>query len=136
MNTYLKYYVCTLFLFCSYLSIAQTKQKGSIQIKGETTYLDSLIEKNKAFNAANKTIKGYRIQLFSGTERNNANAVKTKFLKLFPDQTAYLIYNQPYFKIRVGDFRTKIDAEIFYNKMKAEFGECIIISDNISLPKL
>lgn len=123
-------------MLCSYLSIAQKKQNGSIQIKGETTYLDSLIEKNKNVNSANKTMKGYRIQLFSGTERNNANAIKTKFLKLFPDQTAYLIYNQPYFKIRVGDFRTKIDAEIFYNKIKAEFGECIIISDNISLPKL
>ena len=135
MNSYLKYYVFALFLFCSYLSIAQKKQ-GSIQIKGETTYLDSLIEKNKANNESNKIIKGYRIQVFSGTERNNANAVKTKFLKLFPDQTAYLIYNQPYFKIRVGDFRTKIEAEIFYNKMKAEFGECIIISDNINLPKL
>ncbi|MES2726238.1 MAG: SPOR domain-containing protein [Bacteroidota bacterium] len=136
MNTYLKYYIFALFLFCGYLSIAQKKQHGSIQIKGETTFLDSLIEKNKTVNNANKVIKGYRIQLFSGTERNNANAVKTKFLKLFPDQTAYLIYNQPYFKIRVGDFRTKIDAEIFYNKIKAEFGECIIISDNISLPKL
>lgn len=109
---------------------------GTIKIKGDNVYLDSLIDKNIAKNNINKTISGYRIQLFSGNERNNANSIKTKFLRLFPEQTAYLAYQQPYFKIRVGDFRTKLEAKIFYNKIKDEFGECIIVKDKINLPKL
>ncbi|MBJ7427467.1 MAG: SPOR domain-containing protein, partial [Bacteroidia bacterium] len=76
------------------------------------------------------------IQIFSGNERNNANNTKTHFLKLYPNQTAYLAYQQPYFKIRVGDFKTRLEAKLFYNKIKEEFGECIIIADKINLPPI
>lgn len=112
------------------------QNKGSITIKGEIIYLDSLIDKTTEKNKINKTISGFRIQLFSGNERINANNIKTKFLKLYPEQNAYLSYQQPYFKVRVGDFRTKLEAKIFLNKIKIEFEECIIITDKINLPKL
>ena len=109
---------------------------GAVKIKGDNIYLDSLIDKNIAKNNINRTISGFRIQLFSGNERINANNIKTKFLRLFPEQTAYLSYQQPYFKIRVGDFRSKLEAKLFYNKIKDEFSESIIIQDKINLPKL
>ena len=128
-----------IFLFitvCLSLNIKAQTKIGSVKIKGEIIYLDSIIDKKNRENTINQTINGYRIQLFSGNERTNANNIKTKFLKLYPDQTAYLAYNQPYFKIRVGDFRTKLDAKLFYNKIKGEFNECIIIADKINLPKL
>jgi hypothetical protein len=121
---------------CLNLNIKAQTKIGSVKIKGEIIYLDSIIDKKNRENTINQTINGYRIQLFSGNERNNANNIKTKFLKLYPDQTAYLAYNQPYFKIRIGDFRTKLDAKLFYNKIKGEFNECIIIADKINLPKL
>lgn len=117
-------------------SLFAQKKTGTIKVKGENLFLDSLIEKVKETNSIHKTIKGYRIQLFSGTERNNANEVKTRFLKLYPQLNAYLLYNQPYYKIRVGDFRTRLDAEVAYQKIKNVFDECIIVSDNIALPKL
>jgi len=125
-------------LIISFICLAQFKlsaqTKGAINIKGEIIYLDSLIEKNIAINKLNKTIPGFRIQIFSGNERNNANNIKTHFLKLYPNQTAYLAYQQPYFKIRIGDFKTRLEAKLFYNKIKEVFGECIIIADKINLP--
>lgn len=134
MKTFLT--TCAVIISCSTSINLKAQSKGSINIKGENTYLDSLIEKNTSNNRVNKTIAGYRIQIFSGNERNNANNIKTKFLKLYPNQTAYLAYQQPYFKIRVGDFRTRLEAKIFYNKIKEEFGECIIVIDKINLPAL
>lgn len=118
----------------NYKAISQNS--GAVKIKGNNIYLDSLIDKNIAQNKISKTISGYRIQLFSGNERVNANNIKTTFLRLFPEQPAYLSYQQPYFKIRVGDFRSKLEAKLFYNKIKEEFGESIIIQDKINLPKL
>jgi hypothetical protein len=115
---------------------AFSQNSGSIIIKGDNIYLDSLIDKNIAKNKISRTISGYRIQLFSCNERINANNIKTKFLRLFPEQSAYLSYQQPYFKIRVGDFRTRLEAKFFYNKIKDEFSESIIIQDKINLPKL
>jgi hypothetical protein len=131
----MKYVTCAFILLISSSLFAQ-KKTGTIKVKGENIFLDSLIEKVKETNSIHKTIKGYRIQLFSGTERNNANDVKTRFLKLYPEFNAYLLYNQPYYKIRIGDFRTRLDAEVAYNKIKSVFDECIIVSDNIALPKL
>jgi hypothetical protein len=131
-----KFIIFLIINVCLNLNIKAQTKIGSVKIKGEIIYLDSIIDKKNRENTINQTINGYRIQLFSGNERTNANNIKTKFLKLYPDQTAYLAYNQPYFKIRVGDFRTKLDAKLFYNKIKDEFNECIIIADKINLPKL
>jgi hypothetical protein len=127
-----------LFITCCFILNlnANSQNSGSVKIKGNTIYLDSLIDKNISQNKINKTIAGYRIQLFSGNERLNANNIKTKFLRLYPEQTAYLSYQQPYFKIRVGDFRSRLEAKLFYNKIKDEFSESIIIKDKINLPKL
>ena len=129
--------ILLLIVICFVLNLnAISQNTGAIKIKGDKIYLDSLIDKNIAKNNINRTITGYRIQLFSGNERNNANNTKTKFLRLFPEQTAYLSYQQPYFKIRVGDFRSRFEAKLFYNKIKDEFSESIIIQDKINLPKL
>jgi hypothetical protein len=129
--------IISLITCCFVLNLhAVSQNTGAIKIKGDNIYLDSLINKNIAKNNINRTISGYRIQLFSGNERINANNIKTKFLRLFPEQTAYLSYQQPYFKIRVGDFRSKLEAKLFYNKIKDEFSESIIIQDKINLPKL
>lgn len=133
-NIILNILIISLICLTQFKSSAQTK--GAINIKGDIIYLDSLIEKNIAINKLNKTIPGFRIQIFSGNERNNANNIKTHFLKLYPNQTAYLAYQQPYFKIRVGDFKTRLEAKLFYNKIKEEFGECIIISDKINFPPI
>ena len=67
---------------------------GTIKIKGDIIYLDSLIDKNISKNKINKTISGYRIQLFSGNERNNANNIKTKFLRLFPEQVLLILFER------------------------------------------
>lgn len=98
--------------------------------------LDSLvslhIEQNKALNG----IQGYRIQLFFGSERKLAQEAKTKCLQLMPEEEVYLLYQQPYFKVRVGDFRTRIDAEAVYRKLLPTFEKCFIVPDKINLPKL
>jgi hypothetical protein len=75
---------------------------------------------------------GFRIQLFSGVERNNANALKTKFLKQFPNYPIYLIYQQPYFKLRAGDFRNKLEAQWLFNQLQQEYGEVLIVPDKIN----
>ena len=110
-------------------------QKAKLSINNDAN-LDTAIQKNIIKNRIANVIDGYRIQLFSGTERTNANTLKTKFLKLFPETPAYLIYQQPYFKLRIGDFRNKLEAQQIFYKLQEEFGQVIIIPDKINLPKL
>jgi hypothetical protein len=57
-------------------------------------------------------------------------------LQLYPEADAYLIYQQPNFRVRVGDFRNRMEAHALYKKMLEEFPEVIIVPDKINLPKL
>ena len=82
----------------------QTHAQQNVKIIGDA-YLDSLIERNIELNQAANGIQGYRIQIFFGSDRRAANEARTKFLQLYPETEAYLVYQQPNFKVRVGDFR-------------------------------
>ncbi len=127
-------YLLFIFLFLSIVRIANA-QKGSLKIVNDS-YLDSLIEKNKNLNKIKNSMDGFRIQLFSGTERNNANQLKAKFLAAYPTVPAYLIYQQPYFKLRVGDFRNRMEAQYLFNHLSAEFNQAILVADKINFPQL
>jgi len=119
----------------TFITFSSNAQKARLTVSNDA-YLDTAIQKNIDKNRIANVIDGYRIQLFSGAERNNANALKTKFLKLYPETPAYLIYQQPYFKLRVGNYRTKIETQQIFYKLQDDFGQVIIIPDKINLPKL
>lgn len=101
--------------------------------------LEALIEKEIRINEKNQKIKGYRIQIFSGSgtdSRNLALATQADFLQKFEGLPSYLVFQAPNFKIRVGDFRTKIEAEQALADIKQYFGNGFIVKDEIKLPKL
>src|SRR5438128_807004 len=50
---------------------------------------------------------GFRIQVANTQNRDEANAVKAEMLRRFPDQKSYLLYQAPYFRVRVGNFFTQ-----------------------------
>ena len=110
-------------------------QNQLIKIHSDTK-LDSLVAKNIEVNKLSNGISGYRVQIFFGSERKAANDAKTKFLQLMPDEEVYFIYQQPYFKVRVGDYRTKLEAEATYRQLLTYFNKVFIIPDKVNLPKL
>ncbi|HEY1054683.1 MAG TPA: hypothetical protein VGE24_06090, partial [Emticicia sp.] len=50
---------------------------------------------------------GFRIQVINTNDRNKANAAKTKVYQSFPELKPYLIYQAPFFKLKVGNFKTR-----------------------------
>lgn len=101
-----------------------------------TPELDSLVEQNQQSNLQNPTISGYRVQIFFGSDRKAANDARTKFLQLYPEVDAYLVYQQPNFKVRVGDFRTQQEAQAIFRNLLTHFDKVFIVPDKINLPKL
>lgn len=98
--------------------------------------IDSLIERQNYINNKKPGIMGYRIQIYFGSQRNNANNVKAEFLQKYPDIKVYLMYQQPNYKIRIGDFRTRLEAHKLYLELLNEFHTVFIVPDEISLPEL
>lgn len=117
------------------LVFAKFSVNGQITVISDPM-LDSLIQIKANENRNYNSMDGYRIQLFSGNNRTNAEELKLEFFKNYPQIPVYLIYQQPYFKIRVGDFRNKIEAQALYQKLLKEYGQAILVPDKINLPKL
>ncbi len=86
-----------------------------------------------------KKVEGYRIQLMALSGSNSKSAVEkmqSDFLASFPDVPAYITYFEPNFRLRIGDFRYKLDAYKVHNKISTQFPGAFIIKDKIEyLPK-
>jgi hypothetical protein len=125
-----------LFTLC-FLSIVfiSKAQKGSIKII-EGDGISALVEKHVFLNTKQKTI-GWRIQIFFDSGNNSkskAYARKGVFMAMYPDMSVYLMFQSPYYKVRVGDFRTRMDAEGFKQKLLGEFPDAFVVKDEIRPP--
>ena len=100
--------------------------------------VDLLLSKHIQINQSLKTIDGFRIQLFSDSGNNSKNKAQTvydEFMSKFPDNGVYLSFKSPNYKVRVGDFRTRLDAQRFLNELQQDYPNAFIITDQIYLPK-
>jgi hypothetical protein len=97
--------------------------------------IKELLSKHSEVNSKSN-LKGYRIKIHFGSDKTKAREIKSKFILRFPDVPAYEKYDQPNFNIRVGDFRTKLDAYRFLKEVQAEFPSAFIVQDDIELPKI
>ena len=99
--------------------------------------VNELVLKHVLINEAKRgTMKGYRVQIHFGPEKAKAMDVKSKFTTQYHEVAAYLDYQQPYFKIRVGDFRTKLEAYKLLQEISGDFPGAFIVTDDIELPKI
>ena len=69
------------------------------------------INKRSSMMTSSGLYKGYRIQVLSTQSRGEAFKMKTDLLTRFPDEKSYLIFQSPYFKVRIGNYIKREDAE-------------------------
>ena len=81
------------------------------------------------------TVDGYRIQIaaYSGVNsRSQAEAAKNSFNGMFPYIKANIIYTEPYFKVRVGNYRTRLQAYKDLESIKLSYPGAYIVPDKIT----
>jgi hypothetical protein len=90
-------------------------------------------------------IEGFRIQIYSNSDRNakvESSKANAEFLSKFPgsqfpDLKSYPQFAPPaYFKIRVGDFRTRTEATRLFLLISKVFPDAYIVPDIINFPDL
>lgn len=84
-----------------------------------------------------RTISGYRVRIFFDNKQNartESESVLKRFNGLYPDVMAYRIYANPYFKVTVGDFRTKSEAMALLARIKGAFPSAFVVKENIEFP--
>jgi hypothetical protein len=111
-------------------------EQGSVKIVQDSRIRDFI---NLHLNNLNKIngIKGYRISIYFGSgqeAKKNADLAIARFISKYEDVKSYRRFEYPYFKVYVGDFRTKSEALRFQKIIENDYPDAFIREDIISYP--
>lgn len=130
-------------LFVFSFASGQISRDGFLRIIQEPA-IDSLLMLNQQIHLQltereQGIIDGYRIQIFmeSGNDAIvHAEEVIENFHADYPDVKAYLTYRQPYYRVRIGDFRDRLEAEGFLRRISRNYGQAFVVREKIRPPQL
>lgn len=135
-------------LFIFFIGIGHCyAQKKGVVTEFKDPLIDSLIAKRIELNTKRpSTINpttpaifngmGYRVQIFYGSNRNEAFNEQSKFRTLYPKILSYITYREPNYRLKVGDFRTRQEAQAFLNELRANYPTLFIFKEKINAPML
>jgi hypothetical protein len=130
------------YLFVTSLILLATvafAQDSSSVVVHKDPRLDVLLKKQGEVNAAIKkanarTARGYRLLVINTNKRDEAIAAKTKVYTAFPELKTYLVYQSPYFKLKVGNFKTREEAVQYQKSLGFYFPKGVfVLSDTIEM---
>lgn len=123
-------FVCVISLF-SQVALAQ-RENGKVVVI-EDTLISILQQKRLDFvsegesevverKAGTKgTALGFRVQIYTGTSRDGAYAAQNQFRRIHPEISTYVSYTQPNYRVKVGDFRSRGEAQALMRALSKDF---------------
>ena len=72
--------------------------------------IDALFVKYENILKSKNGVEGWRVQLLFKAKQKEITQLKIDFIKLYPEIPTYLEYEAPYYRVLVGNFRTKLEA--------------------------
>ena len=115
------------FMIISLSSTTLFGQNGSIKIN-QSNKLDSIIKLKKELNSK---IQNLRIQIYSG-DRDNAEQTIQEFIEIFNDTTADMIYETPNYKVWVGNYYTRLEADKRLIEIRKKFRSAFIFRPELN----
>lgn len=121
--------------FCLY-SYAQdstdTTTHANFTVKQDAS-IASLLYQYKDYNRKKEFTEGYRIQITYTDVRDEVYQSKGTMYKEFPELASYVEYEQPYYKLRLGDFKTRLEATHFLQQVIPLYTGAFIVRDKIKI---
>ncbi len=91
--------------------------------------MDTIANQNRSIRYA----PGFRVQVYVGTQRQEVESIKLLIYQNFPELSAYLSYNQPTYKLKVGDFMRRMDAERYYASIRQLLASAQLQPDKVDV---
>lgn len=149
MNSKLKYVILSLAILLAGTTGADAQSTGRVREKllipnadGARVIVNECGDTGAIVSGIEATIKtrskvmGYRVRIFfdnSQNARGSASAVMNSFKEMYPDIPAYPSYDEPYFKVTVGNCLTREEATILWGKIKENFDKAFMVKEEIPL---
>ncbi|HPG33895.1 MAG TPA: SPOR domain-containing protein, partial [Lentimicrobium sp.] len=96
--------------FLIFAGIYSFAQSGEVEVISDPR-INQLVEKHIYLNQHQSTLEGWRVQIFFDSGANSkrrASDVLNRFSSVYPDTQEYLSFKEPYYRVRVGDFRSRL----------------------------
>ncbi|MEX2596696.1 MAG: hypothetical protein WEC59_07175 [Salibacteraceae bacterium] len=110
-------------------------QSSTIEVEMEDN-IAQFLEMTDSLDRKNLRTTGYRIQIFSSSgpqAKQDALKNQASFLNLYSDYGAYTKWNYPNWVVRLGDYRTHLEALEFHNEIKSLYPASFIVKDEIKV---
>jgi hypothetical protein len=131
-------------LFIAGIFVLLAVTKGSAQSTGSVVVnkdprIDILVNKQIEINEittrnARRYAPGFRILVISSNDRNKVIDAKTKMYREFPELKAYMMYQSPFFRLKVGNFRERSEAEEYLSRIQRIYSSGVyIVPDTIEV---
>ncbi len=95
--------------------------------------LDTVLDSIDRYNKSRQFIDGFTIQIYAGMKREDALNAKKNLAASLPDLSSEVEYAQPNFRVKVGKYYSRIDAQQDYVSVKKYFPTAIIIPDKVAI---
>lgn len=116
-----------LLLFSTILfSFSTIQAQDKKTIVNEPNTITELMNMKKNYNSSITNNDKFRIQVFYG-KNNEAKEALQNFKSLYPEINATIIYNTPTYKVFVGNFKTRLEAERNLRIIKKDFPNSLLI---------
>ena len=119
------------------MQLLEQKGEGSVKVNQPQEFNQAYEMYVKA--NGNRKINGYRIRLFfdnKQTARVESEELEKAFQEQFPQIPTYRSYTNPFFKVVVGDYRTKSEAIKELGKIQPFFPKAIVVKESIFYPAI
>lgn len=82
-------------------------------------------------NGTRTTTMGFRVQIYSGADRSEAYAEQARFKSLYRGIDTYLSYEEPNYRVKVGDFRSRSEAQNLMQGLRKQFNNVFVFTEEI-----
>jgi cell division septation protein DedD len=142
-----------LILFFVYISISlavHAQETGQVRVNRDTliAILQSFRAENEINPVATRSIslgtkpidrskatrvskRGFRVQIYAGTNRSDAYATQNRFKNQYRDIDSYINYDEPNYRVKVGDFTSRSEANNFMHVLRSQYSTVFVFQEDI-----
>ena len=133
-----------LFCFCTLSTFAQ-RESGKVEViqdpqisilqQKRIEYANASPEPEPEIRRAGTkgTALGFRVQIYSGTSRSDAYAAQAKFQRTYSDISTYVSYTQPNYRVKVGDFRSRSEAQSLMRELRKDYPAVFLFTEQVNV---
>ena len=115
------------------MSLENHQATPLLPTKNVNEKIDAVLDSIDRFNLTKKFVDGFTIQIYSGQKRDEAMNTKQKMNTDVAGLTANLQYVQPKFRVTVGSYFNKLDAQKDLVRLKKHFSTAILVPEKIPI---